>query len=503
MYSRGAAGIAEQLNITVKEANEITEAFYSAFPKIKQCIDDSHAMARAKGYVETVKGRKRRLPAMQLPPYEFKIQDSSKLVTFDALDFDSIAEPTIPDERKIYYASKMDHAYGFAQKQKIKDEALREGIEIIDNGGKIADASRQCLNCVDKETEILTTRGWMHYNEIREGDEILSFNVNTRKIEKDNILKIHNYEGVVNVTEFKHPSFSAVTTGNHRWPVWTAEGKIVFKTSNDLSHRNWPDYHILRCADNDFSPALLTDSQLYLIGLFLTDGTLLKQARGFAGELFQSKKPIIDKIDKAFKECKLPYVKRVNAVGYCTWYMKQSKWTKWLGTTFPDRVLTADFILSLSQYQAQVLIEAMVDGDGTRNVTDTHIERSLCCGTSYKADMFQMLCVVAGYGSSKFECNDIGNTGYSDKVSNKEGIITIRNKYYNVSILNRSRVHVYPKRHCSETVADGVWCVTTNNETWIARRRGKIYITGNSRVQGQPNGDGPLYIEPYYSRVCA
>ena len=487
MYSRGAQGIAEQLNISLKEAQSITNSFYDAFPKIKECIDSSHKQAHDYGFVETVCGRKRRLPEMQLPEFDFKIKDASKLVTFDALDFDfdSSSEPVIPEERKQYYWAKMHKAYGWAQKQRVKAEAAAEGIEIIDNGGKIADASRQCLNCVDKETEILTTRGWMHYNEIREGDEILSFNVNTRKIEKDHILKIHNYDGVVNVTEFSHPSFSAVTTGNHRWPVWTAEGKIVFKTSNDLSHRNWPDYHILRCGDNDFKPAQLTDSQLYLIGLFLIDGTLLKQARGFAGEIFQSKKPIISKIDKAFEDCELPYVKRVNEVGYCTWYMNQSEWTNWLGNTFPDRVLTADFILSLSQYQAQFLIEAMVDGDGTRNITDTHVDRSLCCGTSHKADMFQMLCVVAGYGSSKFECNDIGNEGYSNKVSNKDGIVTIRNKYYNVRILSRSRVHVYPKRHCSETVADGVWCVTTNNETWIARRRGKIYITGNSRIQGQ------------------
>ena len=146
MYSRGVQGIAEQLNITVKEAQSITDAFYDAFPKIKQCIDDSHEMARSRGYVETVCGRKRRLPAMQLPPYEFEVADSSKLVTFDALDFDDISEPDIPLERKQYYASKMDHAYGYAQKQKIKDEALAEGIRIVDNGGKIADASRQCLN---------------------------------------------------------------------------------------------------------------------------------------------------------------------------------------------------------------------------------------------------------------------------------------------------------------------------------------------------------------------
>ena len=147
MYSRGAQGIAEQLNITVNEAQAITNAFYDAFPKIKQCIEDSHEMARTKGYVETVYGRKRRLPEMQLPEYDFKIKDATKLVSFDALDFDTdISDPQIPEERKQYFRDKLKKAWGYKQKQVIKDEALAEGIEIIDNGGKIADASRQCLN---------------------------------------------------------------------------------------------------------------------------------------------------------------------------------------------------------------------------------------------------------------------------------------------------------------------------------------------------------------------
>ena len=34
----------------------------------------------------------------------------------------------------------------FSQKRAVFEEAAKEGIHIIDNGGKIADASRQCVN---------------------------------------------------------------------------------------------------------------------------------------------------------------------------------------------------------------------------------------------------------------------------------------------------------------------------------------------------------------------
>lgn len=30
-----------------------------------------------------------------------------------------------------------------------------------------------------------------------------------------------------------------------------------------------------------------------------------------------------------------------------------------------------------------------------------------------------------------------------------------------------------------------VWCPTTENSTWIAKRDGTMFITGNSRVQGK------------------
>ena len=146
MYGRGPSAIAEQLSISVQQAQGIINQFYESFPKVKDYVENVQHQAATSGYVETAYGRKRRLPDMLLPTYEFKIKDATKLSTFDPLDFSDMSEPTISEDRKRYYWAKMDKAYGFQQKQKIKEEAAAEGIEIIDNGGKKADASRQCVN---------------------------------------------------------------------------------------------------------------------------------------------------------------------------------------------------------------------------------------------------------------------------------------------------------------------------------------------------------------------
>ena len=41
-----------------------------------------------------------------------------------------------------------------------------------------------------------------------------------------------------------------------------------------------------------------------------------------------------------------------------------------------------------------------------------------------------------------------------------------------------------PLKSISKTTVDGTWCVTTSNGTWIAKRRGTVFVTHNSIIQG-------------------
>ena len=106
-------------------------------------------MAREKGYVTTLWGRKRRLPDMQLDKYEF---DFSNFVIedFDPLSFDDSNSEAIreQEEQKAinYYTKQLDKAYGRIAKEQVKAKAREDGIIIKDNGGFIAQAERQCVN---------------------------------------------------------------------------------------------------------------------------------------------------------------------------------------------------------------------------------------------------------------------------------------------------------------------------------------------------------------------
>lgn len=155
LYGMTTQGIARDLNCTVDKAKEIQNSVFRGFPAIKKFEQNSMDMAYDLGYVTTVCGRKRRLPDLQLEEYEFKYEHGRKLdndiLDFDSdLPFDADGKPIeqsceVPEDVQKKYRRKFAKCW-FKDKPKIKQEAKNEGIIVIDNGGKIADATRQVVN---------------------------------------------------------------------------------------------------------------------------------------------------------------------------------------------------------------------------------------------------------------------------------------------------------------------------------------------------------------------
>jgi DNA polymerase I-like protein with 3'-5' exonuclease and polymerase domains len=146
LYGRGLNSVAEQLNTTKQKAQEIQDKVFKGFPAIKKFEDDTIEMAKTDGFVTTFWGRKRRLPEMQLDEYEFSwIEGHGDL---DPLSFDNeIVETEIPQSVKSDYIRKLrNNRFDSEKRSKILEEAKSNGIKIVDNGGKIADATRQCVN---------------------------------------------------------------------------------------------------------------------------------------------------------------------------------------------------------------------------------------------------------------------------------------------------------------------------------------------------------------------
>lgn len=144
MYGRGEKSIAEQLGCTVEEAKVIKDDVYEGFPAIRQFEEESLKMAREKGYVTTLWGRKRRLPEIQLPNFEFFYKPADVGPT----EFGKIFQPEnrIPDIEADGYKYQMLNATHYRAKEKLIQKLNEQGVYVQNNEGKIADATRQVIN---------------------------------------------------------------------------------------------------------------------------------------------------------------------------------------------------------------------------------------------------------------------------------------------------------------------------------------------------------------------
>ena len=63
-YGMEAYGLGQRLNIPTDEAAVILDAYFAAFPNVKQYMDDTVVEARERGYTETLFGRRRPIPEL-------------------------------------------------------------------------------------------------------------------------------------------------------------------------------------------------------------------------------------------------------------------------------------------------------------------------------------------------------------------------------------------------------------------------------------------------------
>lgn len=145
LYGRQISSIAEQLNTSTKEAQQIYDSVLNSFPELAQFIEESKAMAREHGWVSTVWGRRRQLPNMQLPLYEFSYANGIN-PDFDPLLDDEELSSEVPIELVEQYTNQLLRCRGFKQKSQVIQAIEEQGIIVVDNSRKVTDAERQCVN---------------------------------------------------------------------------------------------------------------------------------------------------------------------------------------------------------------------------------------------------------------------------------------------------------------------------------------------------------------------
>ena len=133
----------------MKKAEKIQQSLTKGFPQLQKAIADAQIRAAKVGYTETILGRRRHHPDMQLPKYEFKPMKGYINPDVDPLDPSTLTTKEQIPQRIINQLTKEFNGYKYyGQRVKRTKELAEEKIKVIDNTYKISTASREVFNSI-------------------------------------------------------------------------------------------------------------------------------------------------------------------------------------------------------------------------------------------------------------------------------------------------------------------------------------------------------------------
>lgn len=157
-YGRAIPSIADQLygkrkdmsdEEKIKAAQKVYDSVLNAFPGIRTLMIASQKYATEHGYVETILGRRRHIPEMQLPEFEFTALKGYVNPDVDPLDVNTLQNKSdIPERIKEALLKEFKGYKYFGQIARRTKELYDQGIQVINNRSKIGDGSRKVLNSI-------------------------------------------------------------------------------------------------------------------------------------------------------------------------------------------------------------------------------------------------------------------------------------------------------------------------------------------------------------------
>lgn len=360
--------------------------------------------------------------------------------------------------------------------------------EVADSIYKIANRLAFAPNfinyCVDEQTEALTQRGWLKYNEISKNDVILSYDIKTNNLTWSKIEDIfinEKYDGKMH--KLTNQGLDALVTPGHRF-VTKERGLIQIENIKGKEHLVLMGNPVVDSVEPTYS-----DEFVELVGWAVTEGNYLKGKKEHSLQIFQKKGPKAEQIRECLEKINIPY--------------KVYEWSnpEILGFRFnkkiandiideiaPDKILSTDFILKLTHKQRLLLIDIMIKGGGwiinrsQNKCTFGYVQKD-----KKHIDRFLMLCTLCGITTSH------------EKITKETPFG--KTEFYNVYFYENAK-HTCSMEHTDlysvrpgsgEDVRDGkkdnkltqnykgvVWCPKTEYGTFVCKRGKYIYVTGNT-----------------------
>lgn len=342
--------------------------------------------------------------------------------------------------------------------------------------------------CLSEDTEILTADGWKTYDKLSVGENVLTLNPATNLSEWQPTAAVNVFKHNGKMLSMETGQHSSLSTPNHRWITelchgakreWSLNG---FVTSAELSHRHRIPTSVPHV---DFpSEQKYSDAFVELVAWYWTEGHI---NRPYGGPHARRASLTITQSHVVNSD----YVSRIRAASYAAFGAPEyAHWRENVQnngiTSFtfnnsiyqefdvacPEKVPTPSFIRSLTKSQLDLFIDVSVMADGSIEKESNRVR--FFQKSQERIDAFEMACALAGRSTSRQLKSDGSGVSVIGLVK-KSHVAPHRAIWASRGPSRNSRAKVEWVDY--EGI---VWCPTTPNGTWLARRNGTVYFTGNS-----------------------
>ncbi|MEA3274552.1 MAG: ribonucleoside triphosphate reductase [Pseudomonadota bacterium] len=320
--------------------------------------------------------------------------------------------------------------------------------------------SRWGTQCVDEETECLTASGWRRYDQIDAGEKIATFNWRENRLEylEPLAMKAYDFDGEMYV--LRNRTQEQWITPGHKVlrKVFNTEDRYLLEEIEQVAELKSPA--IVLNSWETSSGVEVDEKLVMLLAWVVSEGNIDSSEGWRRVSLFQStgNPENAAEIEWLLDELGFSYHRMERTGTYANQAVYRYRLNK-KGSEevlrYLDRKCVPDLIRTLSARQIRLFLDTYVKGDGS---IEEGGRTRIYTNDRENLDALQELCLLAGYGS----------TVYSRKDSGVHVLNLIRNRETYIQIISRQR---YKGK---------VWCPTTRNGTFVARRHGKTFITGNT-----------------------
>lgn len=327
--------------------------------------------------------------------------------------------------------------------------------------------------CLISGTEVLTRQGFLDFSQISLGDEIAT--VNERGVLSwEYPTAIYKYPYDYDILTLDYQTVKASMTPNHR--VWNSVADNEQKWDFTLAEKLGKIRRIYKIAvESALSDFPISDDWLLLLGWFFTDAYLSKDRKII---FYQSKATGIQKLREIFSSLSFSYREKIRDRNINQIAGKELKNKPLANYEFeiergdcarilqiaPDRKNLPTWLWELSDRQVKIFLDALLDGNGSRR-KDTGTR--MLYGQSGILDQIQSLLVTHGIACSKSE--------YFDHLRRSQWRLNIT--FRSVSSPDQCKTPPERKKYTGE-----VWCLSVPNEKFLIRFKGRVHVTGNSRM---------------------